>query len=243
MEKIFDIEAIGKRISDLRKKNDLTQMELADKLLISYQAVSNWERGLTMPDISKLPELAEIFGVSVDEILNSTKGAAIINSVIEDKEINITADEAIEAAPILKAEQVDTLVQSVNNGFTSEQAEQIIPLMSFDGDFENSIDELAEKFYKRGNIPLFSIIISKASNETRNDLVQRAYNDGAIPFFAILKNDLNHTEQRKLTLRAYNEDKIPFFGMLANDLTSEEKQSFRNMACNDGKVAFFAMLK
>lgn len=45
----------------------MTQMELADKLDISFQAVSNWERGNTMPDISKFPELAEIFHISVDE--------------------------------------------------------------------------------------------------------------------------------------------------------------------------------
>ena len=47
----------------------MTQFELADRLGISYQAVSNWERGNSMPDIAKLPELAEIFGVTVDEIL------------------------------------------------------------------------------------------------------------------------------------------------------------------------------
>ena len=45
------------------------QLELADKLSISFQAVSNWERGNSMPDISKLPELAEIFGVTIDAII------------------------------------------------------------------------------------------------------------------------------------------------------------------------------
>ena len=39
----------------------MTQMELADRMGISFQVVSNWERGNSMPDISKLPELAEIF--------------------------------------------------------------------------------------------------------------------------------------------------------------------------------------
>ena len=66
---MFDINKIGKKISVLRKQSGLTQMELADRLGISFQAVSNWERGNTMPDISKLPELAEIFGVSIETIL------------------------------------------------------------------------------------------------------------------------------------------------------------------------------
>ena len=61
---MFDMKQIGKKITDLRKANNMTQMELADKLGISFQAVSNWERGNTMPDISKLPELAEIFQIS-----------------------------------------------------------------------------------------------------------------------------------------------------------------------------------
>ena len=59
----FNMDQIGRKISNLRREQNMTQMELADKLGISFQAVSNWERGNTMPDISKLPELAEIFHV------------------------------------------------------------------------------------------------------------------------------------------------------------------------------------
>ena len=55
--KTFNMSQIGRRISKLRKEQNLTQVELADKLGITYQAVSNWERGDTMPDISKLAEL------------------------------------------------------------------------------------------------------------------------------------------------------------------------------------------
>lgn len=44
---MFDTVKIGKRIAELRKKRDMTQFELADRLGISYQAVSNWERGVS----------------------------------------------------------------------------------------------------------------------------------------------------------------------------------------------------
>ena len=47
----FNMAQIGRRISGLRKDQNMTQMELADKLGISFQAVSNWERGNSMPDI------------------------------------------------------------------------------------------------------------------------------------------------------------------------------------------------
>ena len=66
---MFDMQKIGRKIASLRKAADMTQPELADRLGISFQAVSNWERGMSMPDISNLPELAEIFGVSIDELL------------------------------------------------------------------------------------------------------------------------------------------------------------------------------
>ncbi len=66
---MFDMKQTGKKITELRKKDNMTQMELADRLGISFQAVSNWERGNTMPDISKLPELADIFYISLDELL------------------------------------------------------------------------------------------------------------------------------------------------------------------------------
>lgn len=42
---MFDMKNIGSKISELRKRNNLTQMELADRMNISFQAVSNWERG------------------------------------------------------------------------------------------------------------------------------------------------------------------------------------------------------
>ena len=55
---MFNMESIGRRIAELRKKANMTQMELADNMGITFQSISNWERGNTMPDISKLPELA-----------------------------------------------------------------------------------------------------------------------------------------------------------------------------------------
>lgn len=45
------MQKVGRKIVELRKKNNMTQTELADKMNISFQAVSNWERGNSMPDI------------------------------------------------------------------------------------------------------------------------------------------------------------------------------------------------
>ena len=61
---------IGKKIRQLRFRTGLTQEQLADKLGLGPQAVSKWENAAAMPDITMLPLLAEIFGVSIDELFD-----------------------------------------------------------------------------------------------------------------------------------------------------------------------------
>ena len=64
-------KTLGNYIAELRKKNGMTQAELAEKLGITDKAVSKWERDLSCPDIALLPRIAEIFGLSVDELMRS----------------------------------------------------------------------------------------------------------------------------------------------------------------------------
>ena len=69
----MDQEKIGKFIATLRKEKGLTQQELAEKLGITKNAVSKWERGLGLMDMSLLKPLSEILDVSVTEILNGER--------------------------------------------------------------------------------------------------------------------------------------------------------------------------
>ncbi len=64
---------IGRFIADCRKKANLTQMQLAEKLSITDKAVSKWERGIAMPDTSIMLELCDILGISVNELLCGEK--------------------------------------------------------------------------------------------------------------------------------------------------------------------------
>ena len=64
---------IGKFIAEHRKKVNLTQMQLAEKLGITDKAVSKWERGVAMPDTSIMLELCDILGISVNELLSGEK--------------------------------------------------------------------------------------------------------------------------------------------------------------------------
>ncbi len=66
---------IAKNISELRHANDITQAELAEQLNYSDKAVSKWERGESIPDVTVLKKIADIFGVTVDYMLNETNSA------------------------------------------------------------------------------------------------------------------------------------------------------------------------
>ena len=63
---------LGKKIKQLRFKAGLTQEQLAEELGIGAQSVSKWENAVAMPDITTLPLLAEIFGVTIDDLFDLT---------------------------------------------------------------------------------------------------------------------------------------------------------------------------
>ncbi len=62
---------IGETIASLRKEKGMTQSELAEKMNVTDKAVSKWERNLSCPDINTISKLANILGVSVEELLKS----------------------------------------------------------------------------------------------------------------------------------------------------------------------------
>ena len=80
-------ETLGLFVSQLRKEQNMTQKELAEKLGVTDKAVSKWERGLSFPDISLLEPLADTFEVSVMELLHGQRLA---------KEVTIPAEPANE---------------------------------------------------------------------------------------------------------------------------------------------------
>ena len=69
----MDTKLVGTQIAFLRKEKGLTQNHLGERLGVSFQAVSKWERGETLPDTAILPDLANALGTSVDFILSGGK--------------------------------------------------------------------------------------------------------------------------------------------------------------------------
>ena len=81
----MDQREIGKFIASCRKNRDMTQSELAEKLGVSINAVSKWERGVNLPDYSNLQELCSVLGISLNEFFAGRR--------LEDSEIERQSEE------------------------------------------------------------------------------------------------------------------------------------------------------
>lgn len=88
-------QTLGQKIFELRKAKNMTQLELANMLNITDKAVSKWERDISCPDINTFPKLAEILGVSVDELLQANA-----NAKSEHGEMKDTFDMVLKAIPL-----------------------------------------------------------------------------------------------------------------------------------------------
>ena len=120
---MFNVRKFGAYLSKLRKQADMTQSTLGDKLNVTRQAVSRYENGESFPDISILILIAEIFGISIDDLINAgnpTKTEAILlqSDAAEQSEIpaeifkegKITED-IINIASLLKPSLLDKIAK------------------------------------------------------------------------------------------------------------------------------------
>ena len=101
---MFDTMKFGKALSTLRKLADMTQNEVADRLNLSRQAISKYERGESFPDISILVMIAELFNVTLDQLINygePTKGESSILKNVAKGNDNIIADDIADSTEII----------------------------------------------------------------------------------------------------------------------------------------------
>ena len=95
-------QTLGKRIVHHRKRLGLTQDQLAEKLGVTAQAVSKWENDQSCPDIATLPKLAQIFGITVDELLDLVHS---VREVYRHKAVFLMNDSTKKAIRKLKCSQ------------------------------------------------------------------------------------------------------------------------------------------
>lgn len=88
-------KTMGETIAQLRKDRGMTQKDLAEHMNVTDKAVSKWERDLSCPDINSIPRLAEALGVSVEELMITTKAEKTPN-----EELAKALDVALKAIPL-----------------------------------------------------------------------------------------------------------------------------------------------
>jgi len=94
----MDMKKIGKNIAFLRKSHNYTQESLADKLNLSPQAVSKWETGTGLPEASVLIALANLFGVSIDEIIRPNANPHIVTGFI-NRNLAVPESKTLDEIP------------------------------------------------------------------------------------------------------------------------------------------------
>jgi transcriptional regulator with XRE-family HTH domain len=148
-----DPRKTGAFISHLRKARNWTQLELADRLSVTHQAVSRWETGMSFPDIGTLVRVAELFGVQVDDVLsgevtpraNGARDATLgqvltelahdnpqqVAHMVHDGRVPI--DTVIAAGPLTPPTTMERLMSALNDvPFTNRQIRQLAPFLSQD---------------------------------------------------------------------------------------------------------------
>jgi len=213
---MFDTKKVGTKIAALRKAKDMTQMEVADKMMVSYQAVSNWERGNTMPDISKLLELSQILGVSVEELLGSEKEAMIVNKIIDHCE-DVKLEEVAEVAELMKPSQVEECVdKAADDEVQLETLILLAPHLS-----SKRLSEMMEKAkVKLAQIlPLAPFLESKQLAQMINR--QQELN-GSFDKFVALAPFLDEKDLGTLAERVFNSEKDSQYLKVLAPFMSEE---------------------
>jgi transcriptional regulator with XRE-family HTH domain len=145
---MIDSHVTGAYIARLRKERDWTQLELADRLHVTHQAVSRWETGDSFPDLATLAQLAQTFGVHMEALLDGdqatpTAGTArdeVLEALTEGQTERIAElakanpsgmQTVVEMGPLTRPSVMNRIVESMAGyHFTLEQAVALGPFVS-----------------------------------------------------------------------------------------------------------------
>ena len=172
---MFDTKKFGIYLSKLRKKADMTQSDIAIKLNVTRQAISHYECGDTFPDVSILVSIADLFNVTLDELIRSgepsNSEALILTNIALGNEVkeNNNINDLINLAPLLKPSLLEKLSNKLND----------------DGIDISGIVELAKYLNDESNvIMLEKVHLSTADNQFMEKLIPVLNNDSLESIFA-----------------------------------------------------------
>ncbi len=192
---------IASVIAELRKKNNMTQSALAEKLDVSYQAVSKWERGESLPDISLLPKIADIFGISIDQLIRGTLDLedekqietatklvveAANETITEEKEKNI--ENVIEQiAPMVKPSLMEKMMNKIENKFNGNSS-ALYPFMS-QADFSEFIESNGHELCLNEEIKKMMPFLNRDNRSKVVDIIVEHHNYSEVDFSEFIESN------------------------------------------------------
>jgi transcriptional regulator with XRE-family HTH domain len=238
----FSTVIIGKKIASLRKEKNITQMEMADAMGVSYQAVSNWERGNSMPDISKLPELAKLLGCSIDELLTDGEVNNLIKHVVNGdaeefvQQNKVSVQTIGEIAPILKPKQTESLMDCILEQKEEDHTiEDLISIAPFVG--EEYLNRFVEKVDVVTNIGVLCGLAPFLSESALDKLVGRIQESGSVAQLISLAPFLSEESLDKLVRQSYQGGDINQIVGLAPFLKEETLDYMVTKALEKGEIS------
>lgn len=212
---MFDTKKFGGYLSRLRKRADMTQSELADKLNLTRQAISRYEVGDSFPDVSILVMIADIFGITLDELIGSgepTRGESYILSNVargNDDFVAQSIEDIVGTAHLLKPSVLQRLTsvfakEGIDISGIAELAEYLneesVSQLLSNANYDKVSDEMLTKFLPmlddRSKMAIFNKIITGEMDwrfirnlmpyaDFLSSQVEAAVLEGALPWEAL----------------------------------------------------------
>ena len=142
---MFDVKMVAAKLREARIKKNMTQNNLADELGISFQAVSNWERGNSLPDISKYEDLCQILDIDLEYLLGISTDTQTVSKLLDRRKKEISVPITIkEIAPVIPLVPPNELKEVVEDSI--DKADITIGEFSMMAPFldEETINKLSE---------------------------------------------------------------------------------------------------
>ena len=177
---MFDMQKFGRNLSRLRKAADMTQSELADRLNLTRQAISRYELGDSFPDVSILVLIADIFHITLDELINAgepTRGESqILQHIARGEDVGQVFAESISdivnLAPLLKPSVLTKLSSNLSKHgidisnivalaeyLNDESVVALLENASFDAVNEDFLEKLLPLLDERSKNTIFQKIL------------------------------------------------------------------------------------
>lgn len=249
-EVIVDTSKISGFLKHMRLDAGLTQLNVAERLGLTPQAVSKWERGESMPDITMLPEIAKIYGIRVEDILAAgitgkdedlNDITRLLNTFIDDRIFSRVLKEFGKAKGIQDLNVPMDIFMALNG----QQKDLVLELLLDMDGFCTIIDDILQylnmsqrarlitRVAENGDYDTLEQLIPYMSRSVRTDIIAIVLERGRMDFLEEMLLYLNR-EQKNFIIRYFLEnelsldaleDLLPFFDKAQRDLIMKLEDS------------------